>query len=232
MPGPRKEILAMCRTWLFYMTEARRAAWGVPAAEYNELEVLCSTAESILWKAMDIAERSHLITVLCREAFAALTAKMRFVRDRRFKLPPLSLADWAALGFRDKDDTHTPIPAPDGVPAATLSYPGGPHTITARLGPLAGTAELDPRSDYGYAVYMGIMPPGGATLEQAASKKHYLMEPPKDGEGLPHRFTRRRKEPLVFDAEEAGMTVYVCCRYENRKGQERNWGPVVSAVIP
>jgi hypothetical protein len=79
---------------------------------------------------------------------------------------------------------------------------------------------------------MGIMPPGGATLEQAASKKHYLREPPKDGVGLQHRFTRRRKEPLVFDAEDAGMTVYICVRYENAKGQEGKWGPVVSAVIP
>jgi hypothetical protein len=97
---------------------------------------------------------------------------------------------------------------------------------------LAGVRELDPRSDYGYALYMGIMPSGGATPEQAASKKRYLMEPPKDGEGLEHRFTRRRKEQLVFDAGEAGMTVYVCCRYENAKGEAGNWGPVVSAVIP
>jgi hypothetical protein len=222
----------MCRTWLFYMTEARRTAWGVPAAEYNELEVLCSTAESLLWKAMDIAERSHIITVQCREAFENLVTKMRFVRDRRFKMPPLTLTDWAALGFRDPDETRTPIPEPDGVPAAALSYPGGPHTLLAHLGPMPGTPELDPRSDYGYAVYMGIMPPGGATLEQAASKKHYLREPPRDGVGLHHWFTRRRKEQIVFDAEDAGMTVYVCCRYENAKGEWGKWGPVVSAVIP
>jgi hypothetical protein len=213
------------------MTAERRTAWGVPAEEFGELGDLCSSAESILWKALDEAERSHVITVQCREAFKSLTVKMRFVRDRRFKIPPLTSADWASLGFRDKDNP-SPIPAPDGVPLATLSYPGGPHTLTARLGPLPGTQDLDSRGDYGYAVYIGIMPPGGATLEQAASKKHYLMEPPKDGEGLPHRFTRRRKETLVFDAEEAGMTVYVCCRYENAKGEAGNWGPVVSAVIP
>jgi hypothetical protein len=221
----------MCRTWLSYMTEARRAAWGVPQAEYEELETLCSAAESVLWKDMDAAERSHVITVQCREAFKSLEAKMRFVRDRRFKLPPLTPADWASLGFRDKDGP-SPIPAPEGVPEASLSYPGGPHTLTARLGPLAGTGELDPRSDYGYAVYLGIMPPGGATLEQAASKKHYLMKPPADGEGLQHWFTRRRKEKLAFDAEEAGMTVYVCCRYENAKGEAGGWGPVTSAIVP
>jgi hypothetical protein len=213
------------------MTAERRTAWGVTAAEYEGLGNLCSAADSILWKAMDEAERSHVITVQCREAFKALTAEMRFIRDRRFKVPPLTLADWAALGFRDKDDP-SPVPIPEGVPSASLSYTGGPHTLTAHLSPQPGTGRLDPRSDYGYAVYMGIMPQGGATLEQAASKKHYLMKPPADGEGLPHRFTRRRKEKLVFDAEDAGMTVFVCCRYENAKGEAGGWGPVVSAVIP
>jgi hypothetical protein len=97
---------------------------------------------------------------------------------------------------------------------------------------MPGTEALNPASDYGYALYSGIMPPGGATLEEAASKKHYLMEPPKDGEGLTHIFTCRRKEQLVFDAEDAGKTVYLCARYENQKGKAGNWGPVVSAVIP
>ncbi|MDR2021339.1 MAG: hypothetical protein LBQ14_11310, partial [Treponema sp.] len=97
-----------------------------------------------------------------------------------------------------------------------------------------GLKMPDPRSDYGYAIYMGIMPPGGATLEQAASKKRYLREPPKDGEGLRHyRFTRRRKEKIIFDAEDAGMTVYICCRYENAKGEAgKQWGSVVSGIIP
>jgi hypothetical protein len=27
------------------------------------------------------------------------------------------------------------------------------------------------------------------------------------------------------------MIAYVCCRYENGKGEEGQWGPVASAVI-
>jgi hypothetical protein len=98
---------------------------------------------------------------------------------------------------------------------------------------MPGTLELDAASDYGYAVYVGIMPPGGATLEQAASDKHYLMKVPADGKPLRHyRFTRRKKEKILFDAEDGGMTAYVCCRYENRKGEAGNWGPVASIIIP
>jgi hypothetical protein len=233
LPGARTEILAMCRNWLEYMTTARRTAWGVPEAEFTGLENLFAAAEALLQRVMDADERTHVVTVECQGAFAALKEKMRFFRDRYFKIPPLTGGDWAALGFREKDARPAPVPPPEGVPAASLSYPGGPHGMTAHLGPLAGTQELDPRSDYGYAIYMGVMPPGGATLEQAASDKHYLMKPPSDGKGLSHlRFTRRRREKILFDAEDAGMTVYVCCRYENGKGETGQWGPVVSAVIP
>jgi hypothetical protein len=233
MPGARGEILAMCMKWMDYMTEERRTAWGAPAAEYTALGNFLGAAQTLFLVAQDEAERTHVITVRCQVAFKDLTGKMRFFRDRYFKMPPLTEADWAALGFAAKDTTHTNVPPPDGVPAVSLSYPGGPHTVTAHLGPLAGTQELNPESDYGYAVYVGIMPPGGASLEEAASEKHYLMKPPKDGKGLTHyRFTRRRKEKLLFDAEDAGKTVYVCCRYENRKGDAGQWGPVASSVIP
>jgi hypothetical protein len=145
----------------------------------------------------------------------------------------LDATDWAALGFKEKVARKTRLPAPGGIPAVVLVYPGGPHMLTAYLGPMEGTEDLHPASAYGYAIYIGIMPPGGATLEEAASEKHYLMKPPKDGKGLLHyRFTRRRKERLVFDAGDAGKTVYVCCRYENGKGEAGFWGPVASAVIP
>jgi hypothetical protein len=77
------------------------------------------------------------------------------------------------------------------------------------------------------------MPQGGATLEQAASVKHYLMKEPLSGDELLHyRFTRRKKELVDFDASESGMTAYFCARYENQKGQFGVWGPVVSAIIP
>jgi hypothetical protein len=215
------------------MTTERRTAWGIPAADFTDLGLLYAAAQELLQKASDDAERTHVITVQVQEAFKALCAKMRFFRDRYFKSPPLTLGDWIALGFREKDNHPTPIPPPDGTPMASLSYPGGPHVMAAHLGPLPGTEELNPASDYGYAVYVGIMPPGGATLEEAASEKHYLMKAPKDGKGLQHyRFTRRRKEKIVFDAEDAGKTAYVCARYENGKGETGLWGPVVSIIIP
>jgi hypothetical protein len=74
------------------------------------------------------------------------------------------------------------------------------------LGLLPGTEPPDSRGGYGYALYRGIMPQGGATLEQAASIKHYLMKEPLSGDELLH--------------------------YRNQKGQHGAWGTVVSAIIP
>jgi hypothetical protein len=223
----------MAHEQITYMTSERQTAWGIPSEKFTEYGLAYGDAQAALRKVLDKAERTHVMTVECQQAFAALEKIMRYFRDRFFKIPPLTDADWAALGFRAKDPHPTPAPAPTGVPAVSLSYPGGPHMLDAHLGPMAGTEALDSESDYGYAIYVGAMPPGGATLEQAASDKHYLMKAPVDGKSLQHyRFTRRRKERLTVDGAAAGMTVYVCARYENRKDEVGNWGPVVSAIIP
>ncbi|MDR0707998.1 MAG: hypothetical protein LBF60_09030 [Treponema sp.] len=84
---------------------------------------------------------------------------------------------------------------------------------------LAGTQELDSSNDYGYTIYVGIMPHGGATLEQAASEKHYLMKAPADGKGLSHyRFTRRRKERLLFETGGCGHDGVCVLSVRERQG--------------
>jgi hypothetical protein len=211
-----------------------RTTWGALGAEFKELGAYFNTAQTFLQKAQDKAEKTQALTAECQSAFKALSVKMRFFHDQYFKTPPLTKEDWAALGFKTKGSNPT-VPAfrLDSAPLASLSCSCGPHALMVHLGPMVGTQEIDHESDYGYAVYLGVMPPGGAALEQAVSDKRYLMKPPADGDGLLYyRFTRRRKEKIRFDAKDAGKTAYVCCRYENYKGEEGRWGPVVSAVIP
>ena len=105
LPGPRTEILAMCRKWIAYLIATLRTAWGIPEAEFTELGTLFQAAETLLIKAQDEAERTHVITVECQAAFKTLSAKMRFFRDRYFKIRPLADGDWAALDFRQKART-------------------------------------------------------------------------------------------------------------------------------
>ncbi|MDR2260700.1 MAG: hypothetical protein LBE06_07170 [Azoarcus sp.] len=115
---------------------------------------------------------------------------------------------------------------------ADITYPAA-HTLELHLRPVADTAPDPQRSEHGFRVYGGMLPPGGASLEAAASPKRELMHAPASGDELPHsHFTRRKRERMDFAQEESGKTIYFCVRYENAKGQPGPWGPIFSAVIP
>jgi hypothetical protein len=92
---------------------------------------------------------------------------------------------------------------------------------------------LDPRAEYGFRIYYGVMPQGGATVEAATGPRRELIKTPVSGEELPHsRFVRHKKELFDFPAEDSGKKAYFCLRYENSKGKSGPWGPLFSAIIP
>jgi hypothetical protein len=134
------------------------------------------------------------------------------------------------INVRKKRST---IGEPEGQVAVTLSYAGGAFRIAVHLKPEVSLEDADPRGDYDIAIYRRLMPPGGATVEQALSEKHYLMKPPVSGnELLYYKSTRKKKVLVVFDQQESGMTAYFCARYENQKGEAGDWGRIVSIVVP
>jgi hypothetical protein len=221
----------MVKTWNAVFA-AQGQAWGIPPAHSTQLAADAQAAETILDKVKS-GERTAADVIACNEAFKDMETEARFIKKHYLLMPPLTPADLRTLLLPLPDEIHTPVPPPSGQPALTVTYPGGPHLLTVHFAPLPGTAQPDSRGDYGYALYRGIMPQGGATLEQAASVKHYLMKEPLSGDELLHyRFTRRKKEPVAFDAGESGMTAYFCARYENQKGDNGTWGAVVGAIIP
>ncbi|MDR0601923.1 MAG: hypothetical protein LBG42_06030, partial [Treponema sp.] len=120
VPSTRVEILAMCRNWNVYMTEARRTAWGVPADQFARLGDLWDEARTLLSRTKDPRERTCVITGLCKEAFVVLKDKMRFFRDRYFKMPPLTEGDWIALGFRLPRSRALQTSPPQGAPVVAL----------------------------------------------------------------------------------------------------------------
>jgi hypothetical protein len=221
----------MVETWLqVFLVMA--TVWGIPAAIVTSLTEALTAAKEIL-AVVKSGERTAISVVKCNEAFKEMETQARYIKKHYLLVPPLTAADLASLLLAQEDSSYTPVGKPTGQPSVAVTYPGGPHLLKLHLSFLVGTQPLDTRGDYGFAVYKGVMPTGGATLEQAASTKHYLMKPPLDGDELLHcKFTRRKNEVESFPADEAGMTVYFCARYENGKGDVGEWGPLVSAVIP
>ncbi|MDR1326114.1 MAG: hypothetical protein LBK00_08785 [Treponema sp.] len=230
-PNSRDGQVHMVETWLKVFA-ILATALGIPAANIAALTAALAAAKDIL-AVVKSGERTAVSVAKCNEVFKEMEAEARYIKKHWLIAPPLTSADLASLLLAQPDTTHSPVPPPTGQPSLSITYPGGPHLLSVHLTFLSGTTPLDSRSDYGYALYKGVMPQGGATLEQAASGKHYLMKPPLDGEDLLHyKFTRRKIEVVGFAAEESGMTAYFCSRYENGKGEAGEWGPVASAVIP
>ncbi|MDR0374455.1 MAG: hypothetical protein LBH85_01850 [Treponema sp.] len=230
-PRSRDAQIHLTDSWI-EVFKTKAAEWNIPAANVSSLIAANSVAKEKL-AVVKSGERTAASVVECNEVFAELEAEARFLKKHYLLLPPLELADLATLLLLLPDETRAPVGKPTGCPALTLTCHGEPRMLQVHLASLAGTGSLDSRGDYGYALYKGIMPQGGATLEQAAGIKHYLMKEPLSGDELLHfRFTRRKTELVEFDAMESGMTAFFCARYENQKGEYGAWGPCASAVIP
>jgi hypothetical protein len=192
---------------------------------------LANEAETALMAAQS-SSRTPVITAQCKAAFEALIEKMRFIKSRYFLSPPLTDADLISLELKPRDTTPTPVPPPTTQAEADISRPGV-HLLELHLRPVSGFPPDPHRSDYGYRIYYGVVPPGGTTVEVATSPKRELMRVPVSGDDLPFsKFTRRKKELMDFAQEDSGKTAYFCIRYENTKGQPGPWGPLFNAVIP
>ncbi|MDR2440769.1 MAG: hypothetical protein LBE12_15515 [Planctomycetaceae bacterium] len=230
LPGKRSEQIAMAKDWLQVLGTAT-PPWGIPPEEISQLRTLTEAAEELLAVAMS-SDRTEVITSECRMAFMVLTEKMRSIKNHYFISPPLTDTDWISLKLKPKDTVHTPVPPPTSQAEADISRPG-PHLLTLHLRPLSNSPPDPHRSDYGFRIYWGVMPSGGASTEAALSIKRELIKAPVSGEELPHsRFTRRKKELFDFAQEDSGKMVYFCVRYENAKGEPGPWGPIFSAFIP
>ncbi|GHU80545.1 hypothetical protein FACS189468_0650 [Spirochaetia bacterium] len=229
MPGTRAGILEMCRSWLAFLAD-HASDIGVPAAEVTAL----GNAETAATEALDKAsgeERGPVNTAACNTAFGVLKAKMRFIKDRFLKAPPLSDAQLIALGLKPKDGVRTEKPKPGGqfIMVVSSSLNG---VIRYRISQVDAVPPDARGVIEGYRMYYGILPPGGATPEQAAGPKHYLTKPPTAGEELPLSYSTSRIKGDVqeCDAVDRGSTFYFSIRAENNKGPGP-WGPIISVIL-
>jgi hypothetical protein len=206
----------MCRVWIAYITAELRTLWGIPAEQWTELGNLFTAAEGWLEKAQDEAERTHVISVACHEALGDLEAKMRFFKDRYFKMPPLTKEDWAALGFKEKDDHRTPTGTPTAQ-AAVEAFLKGRGELGVRIVYVSG--DPHDRANGGFRIWHSVIAPGEAP-------------PAKPEELRKSFFTRRKKDRIEFEYEDSGKTAYIAVQIESPGGQQGKFGPMVSAIIP
>jgi hypothetical protein len=218
----------MCQEWISIMSDAEtRTAWGIPAAQFQELGVVFAAAQALLQKAQS-NERTPVITEQCREAFDAMIEKERFFKNHYFLVPPLTLPDLIRLGLH-LPNPPSPIPTPEAQVEADITFPGIHLVELVNIRPVGTVGLPDPRSDYGVRIYYCLSGTPSDTFP------FRINEAPKKGANLPYSiFTRRKRERFDFEGE-SGNRVWFCLRYENAKGGKEGegpFGPVLSAVIP
>jgi hypothetical protein len=231
LPHKRDDLIALSKVWQAVLVAAKVAAWNIPAAEVAALRTLTAAAEEAL-AAEQGPTRTSVGVAQCKAAFAALAGKMRLFKSHYFLTPPLTETDYVSLWIKPRNGPRIPVPPPVALAKADVSYLGI-HQLVLRLRPTPDSPPDPHHADYGYRVYYGILPHGGASVEAATGPKRELMKEPVSGEELPHsRFTRRKKEHFDFAQEDRGKTIFFCVRFENAKGEPGRWGPLFSAIIP
>jgi hypothetical protein len=201
---------------------------GIPLADVTALHAHIEVTDALLTKVQG-PDATATIREECREAVAHLEELMRDLHWY-FARPGFPADILVSLGLPPHGKHPSPVPVPVVQCVGDATNPGL-HLVEVTLGSYASALTGDERARYGVRLYYGIMPPGGATVEQATGHKHYLMRPPEVGDDLPNSvFTRKSKYLFDFDGD-SGMTVYFCLRFENPAGEHGPFGPIFSAVI-
>jgi hypothetical protein len=222
LPKKRVDVLVMANRWKVVLT-IKALLWGIPDALVQELIQAIMEAQAAL-DAASPAIRTPVLTARVEAAFAKLEAAMRYMKDRYFKKPPLEDEDFISLGLVPKDTK------PESHVLLALHYQGF-DTVAIGWSVMPGDPEVD--DDCRIEIGRRIMPHGGATLEQAAGPKHYLMKPPVSGEELDKLLdTTRAREPVSFDPEDGGMTAYFSARFVNSRNEAGPWGPIAAIIVP
>ncbi|MDR0707162.1 MAG: hypothetical protein LBF60_04710 [Treponema sp.] len=122
-PRSRDARIHLTDTWI-EVFKTKATEWNIPASHANSLTAANSAAKEKL-AVVKSGERTTASVVECNEIFVELEAEARFLKKHYPLLPPLDLADLAALLSLPPDETRDPVGKPSGRPALTLTYPGG-----------------------------------------------------------------------------------------------------------
>jgi hypothetical protein len=155
LPGARDGQLAMAKDWVSVTGTVH--LWSISLTAMQELGGLTEAAETALAAANNETTRTPVASAQCRAAFEALAAKMRDFKKRYFLTPPLTEADYIALGLKPHDAT----PTPSGPPAAQVTvetYLVGRHELCAKIIYVTGSVA-DP-ANKGYRIWYSVIAPG------------------------------------------------------------------------
>jgi hypothetical protein len=228
LPGTREGQLNMAKVWATAL-QNKATAWGIPAGTSAELQTCITEAGNILQTALS-SDRTATITTECQRLFGVLVEKMRFIKDRYYKTPPLVDEDYTSLLLKVPDTIRTPRGTPRAQITAEI-WRSGTAMLILHYKYAEGTESLaDPHTDVRYQVRYGVLPPSGT--ESAGTD---LTKVPTTPEELPIVFaTKRKKDIINFNPNDSGKIAYFYIRIENGTGENGYgpWCPMFHAIVP
>jgi hypothetical protein len=214
LPSTREGQLNMAKVW-HSVIGIRGLGWGIPPATVQELQAAANEAEIALQNAQS-SDRTPTLTAECQRIFGVLVEKMRFVKDRYFKTPPLVEEDYTALLLKKPDTTRSPRGTPKAQMTAEIGR-SGTAMLILHYKYAEGTESLaDPHTNIRYQVRYGVLPPPGILLAGTD-----LTKIPTEAVELPIVFaTKRKKDIINFDPNELRKDRLL--RYTHRKRYRRS----------
>jgi hypothetical protein len=217
----------MARQWLTVLGDYG-AGWDIPDTRIAELATVTDASDATLAKTLDKASRTHVDSVACASIFKVLAARMRYLKNNSYNIPPRSAAELAMLGLAPKKP-GSPIPKPKNQ-VAGITHPLGDHLIEIIL-EITGDMVRDV-PDHGFRVFAGVLD-GNAAPGAKGRYGKYLAAPPLDDTDFSWSFlTQRRREIFDYDETDRGKKAYFLVRHETATGLKGPLGPIFWTIIP
>ena len=189
--------------------------WGVIDPK-DMLETLLEDFDGKL-KNANLPDSGAITKRIKNEARTLLERAIRaYVQGFLARNPLVNTDDRGELGLPVYDRIPTPVAVPAGLPKANITLT---RPLQLMVNIIPDQNEPDKRVTYGCRIYYGTYAPADT--------------PPANGKDLRESFfTRKKKELIKFQPEDAGKTAFFSIRYENSKGQAGQYGPLASSIIP
>ncbi|MDR1986211.1 MAG: hypothetical protein LBP88_04470 [Treponema sp.] len=215
MPKREQDLVDLCGKWKAVLSDSQSvAAYGWEQAEVTA--VLGKIDAFLNARSGFEADDSSAKRLLKEEAKDAVSSALRdFARTsvRYNKKIPDDVKQ--TLGIHPADTKPTPHPAPASQPETVVENTVNHYEHRVRALNRGRKDTAKPGDAYGVRYAWQV---GG--------------ERPPAGEDLPKsRFSRRTSLVIPHTEADQGKTAYYASCYENSKGDQGQWSPVVSAII-
>jgi hypothetical protein len=213
LPGKRVAKLAMATRWKDVFA-VKAVEWKIPADVTTVFNALISEAGNSL-AMLTSADRTPSAVPRCNDAFAALVAKMRYIKRHFLLKPPLTDADFIDLGLILADENKTSQGDPDRPPVFTLKSKD--YCQIAAVLHAEGTARIA-IPDWAAGAVM-LLQLGG---ERPTSPKALLTI----------ELITRAHYTILFDPADCGKKAYISFQWQNGKGKKGPPAPIQEITIP